>query len=392
MHHQAHSGWAVTNSEVSQEIHGSFSEFTEGEWNSLERGDFIFADLRFLLALERTGCLGRRTGWHPRIVAVRSAGELIGAMPLFDKSNSYGEYIFDWAWAQAAEASGVDYYPKSLSAIPFTPATGPKLLLSKSLRKAEVASRGLIDACLREANGKSSSHLLFVTETEAENLAASGYLLRHSFQFHWRNRGWKSFDEFLSALRSKRRKEIQRERSTVSLTDLKIERLTGDALNPAHAEVMYKFYRSTIEKMGGHPYLTRDFFAQIFSTMKDSILFVLASTANGEPVAGALNFFSGSTLFGRYWGCVEDYKQLHFEICYYQAIDWAIQNNISLFEAGAQGEHKFNRGFLPALTLSCHWVNDPYLREAIADFLEREKKSIASLFKDYQDHDPFQRT
>ncbi len=372
-------------------VHESFSDFDETEWNSLERGDFIFADHRFLTALEKSHCLGQRTGWFPHLIAARKNGRLVGALPVFEKTNSYGEYIFDWAWANAAEQIGIDYYPKYVAAIPFTPATGPKFLLSADSGEAAEAREGLLQKLENDAKTKSSLHFLFETADGADRLRERSFLIRHSFQYHWRNRGWSSFTDFLGALRSKRRSEIRRERETVAKSEIKISCLTGAELKPEHATIMHRFYLSTIQKMGGHPYLTKDFFADTFARMQDSILFVLAETPSGEPIAGAVNFFKGASLYGRYWGCSDDYKNLHFEVCYYQAIEWCLKHGFELFEAGAQGEHKFNRGFTPHLTYSAHEIHEPRLREAVADFLEREKQSIDDLFTDYKTHDPFQR-
>ncbi len=372
-------------------VHESFSDFEELEWNALVRGDFVFADHRFLAALESGGCLGKRTGWFPKILAARIDGRIIGVLLVFEKTNSYGEYIFDWAWANAAEHAGIAYYPKLVAAIPFTPATGPKFLLSEVTLEAELAREALLQAVKDLTRFKSSIHFLFETVDETEILRERSYLIRHSFQYHWRNRGWKTFADFLGALRSKRRSEIRRERQTVADSGIQIRCLTGGELTSEHAEIMHAFYLSTIEKMGAHPYLTKDFFVQVFSSMKDSILFVLAETPEGLPIAGALNFYRGSSLYGRYWGCSDDFKHLHFEVCYYQAIDWALARGIQLFEAGAQGEHKFNRGFTPHLTYSAHEIAQPGLRKAIADFLEHEKKSIDDLFADYKTHDPFSR-
>lgn len=377
--------------DLTVQILTSFSEVKASEWNSLVRGDFIFADHRFLLALEESGSIGPRTGWFPKIVVAREGGKLTGAIPLFEKTNSYGEYIFDWAWAGAAQQIGLDYYPKLVAAIPFTPATGPKFLLSPDSQKASRAREAILQRCHSEAEGLSSLHFLFSTPEEIEILRERSLLIRHSFQYHWRNRGWSTFDDFLAAFKSKRRQEIRRERNTIAASGLKISCLTGDQLNESHAQVMHAFYLSTLEKMGGHPYLTREFFVQVFTTMSESILFVLAQTADGQPVAGAVNFFGSKSLFGRYWGCVDEFKNLHFEVCYYQAIEWALARGYQLFEAGAQGEHKFNRGFTPHLTLSAHEINEPRLRSAISDFLEREKMSIDNLFAEYAEHDPFKK-
>jgi predicted N-acyltransferase len=376
---------------VVSSVHESFSDFTESEWNALERGDFVFGDHRFLAALENSGCLGRRTGWFPQIQAVRIKDRLVGALPVFKKTNSYGEYIFDWAWANAAEHAGLAYYPKLVAAIPFTPATGPKFFLSQNTHEAAAARELLLTSAQTAARSWSSLHFLFETPLETEALREKSFLIRHSFQYHWHNRGWTTFEDFLSALRSKRRSEIRRERSVVEKSGVTISRLTGDALTPEHAEMMAAFYLSTIRKMGGQNYLTKEFFKDVFLRMKDSLLFVFAQSSSGEPIAGALNFYRGRTLFGRYWGCVDDFKNLHFEVCYYQAIDWCLERGFELFEAGAQGEHKFNRGFTPHLTLSAHEIHHPGLRSAVSDFLESEKVSIDEIFKDYRLHDPFQR-
>jgi predicted N-acyltransferase len=371
-------------------IHESFSDFSEAEWNQLVLGDFVFADHRFLTALERSRCLGRRTGWFPKIYACRTGpaegNQLLGVLPVFVKTNSYGEYIFDWAWANAADQVGFNYYPKTVAAIPFTPATGAKILTTDA-----GAREALLKSTLGDSHSTSSFHFLFETPEETELLRERSFLIRHSFQYHWRNRGWKSFDEFLQALRSKRRAEIKRERSRVTESGVSISCLTGDELTPDHAHIMTTFYRSTIEKMGGQSYLTAEFFIDVFERMKDSILFVYATDGDARPVAGALNFYRGRSIYGRYWGCLDDYKNLHFEVCYYQAIEWCVARGFELFEAGAQGEHKFNRGFVPHLTLSAHEIYEPRLRDAISDFLEREKVSIDELFKEYKTHDPFQR-
>lgn len=379
-------------------IETSFEAFDQDEWNRLTRGDFIFADHRFLRALEQSGSIGTRTGWLPRILTLRDRdrdrdrGSLIGALLLFERSNSYGEYIFDWSWANAYQSTGLAYYPKLTAAVPFTPATGPKFLLHPNA-PSETQSR-LLRAAREHLNQEnfSSLHFLFTPESESRALAENGLLIRHSFQYHWRNRGYASFDDFLSALRRKRRYEIRREREAAARLPVRIERFTGATLQPEHAQAMYGFYRSTIHKMGGIPYLTRSFFEQIFATLKDHILYVQASDASGAsetPVAGALNFHSGHTLFGRYWGSSEEMRHLHFEVCYYQAIEWAIENGIELFEAGAQGEHKFSRGFLPTLCLSAHDIRDSRFRLAIEAFIEDEKEQIQAYFDAMAEHDPY---
>lgn len=378
---------------VSQTI----EDIPEAQWKRVEPLDFPFATYSFLKSLEKSGSIGERTGWIPFYLSEWEQDELSGAMILFAKTNSYGEYIFDWAWANAYANSGLDYYPKFVSAIPFTPATGPKILLrsSKSVNRPQLidgTTARLIAAAdaLMNRTGASSAHALFISEKDFAGFESAGYFLRHSFQFHWRNNNYVSFDSFLAALTSKRRKEILRERRQVEKANVTIERLSGSQLTEDHADIMYQFYLSTIDKMGGHDYLTHEFYRQAFASMKDSILFVLARDRNtGRPVAGALNYFGSETLYGRNWGCLADYKSLHFELCYYQGIEFAIERGFHLFEAGAQGEHKLSRGFLPTLTYSAHKIVHPQLGRAIQSFVDREKDEIAKAFKVYNEHSPF---
>jgi predicted N-acyltransferase len=376
------------------EVTDSILPIPEVAWNTLLEGDFIFADHRFLAALEQSGSLGRRTGWHPRYLVAKRGSEIIGALPLFAKANSYGEYIFDWAWANAAEQAGDTYYPKLVSAIPFTPASGAKFLLHPKLTAPERigVQQQLLKAAeeMLEVIEARSLHFLFITPGEAESLQEQGYMIRHSFQYHWKNEGWQNFDEFLGSLRSKRRSEIRRERAGAHSHGLTFKTLSGDDLTPEVAQLMTRLYRSQIQKMGGAAYLAPEFFAIVFEKLKKHIVFMVAYKGD-DAVAGALNFRKGQTLYGRYWGCFEEFKNLHFELCYYRAIDWGLLNGIELFEAGAQGEHKFNRGFRPSLTLSAHRLENVDLARAVGAFISEEKKGLAELFEDYREHDPFQR-
>lgn len=381
---------------MTPEIYHSFKEISREDWQALVPESFPFASYDFLSALETTGCLGRRTGWVPVIAVLRPAivgHGITAALVAFIKNNSYGEYIFDFAWAQAHEASGAQYYPKIVSAIPFTPATGPKLLFAAELPTA--ARQNAADALLTaladfaKKTGSSSEHFLFIPEDQIPYFKPPAYFLRHSFQFHWRNAGYKNFEDFLASLKGKRRREIVRERSQVAKVGLKIERLTGAKLTAEHGQIMYQFYLSTLDKMSGMNYLTPEFFTTVFTTMKDNILFVLATNDDGMPVAGALNFYGNSTLFGRQWGCLEEYKSLHFELCYYQGIEFAIEKKFTLFEAGAQGEHKFQRGFLPSLTYSAHQVHHTQMDVAIRNHVDYEKSQIKAMIVDYMEHSPF---
>lgn len=373
----------------------SIAEISSEAWDLLAPESFPFASYSFLRALETTGCVGDRTGWFPQYFTVWEGAVLNGALLAFVKSNSYGEYIFDFAWADAYARTGLDYYPKVVSAIPFTPATGPKLLIAEALeseRRSKVQE--ILIAALREfvASQKMSSfHALFITEDEKVAFENQGFMIRHSYQYHWKNDRFANFSEFLLRLRSKRRKEILREREQVKMSGVTITRLTGADLKPEHAEIMHRFYTDTVSKRGGFEYLTRRFFHEIFRTLADRILLVLAHNSEGTAVAGALNYYGGATLFGRNWGCLEDYKSLHFELCYYQGIEFAIEKGLKLFEAGAQGEHKFQRGFMPSLTLSAHHFENQALKKPISDFIENEAEGIETLFAEYRAHTPFSR-
>jgi uncharacterized protein len=374
------------------EVLGSIGDVQAADWNALT-GGYVFADHVFLKTLEDSHSVGERTGWFPQYLLMRENGRLVGAVPFFLKTNSYGEYIFDWSWAQAAETSGLAYYPKLVAAIPFTPATGPRFFIHPSKTGAGVDAKLIVAAEeLARQTGSHSLHFLFIEKAQTENLASHGYSIRHSFQYHWENQGWPDFESFLGSLRSKRRKEIIRERASAKSSGLRIRTLSGEELTPAHGQLMSRLYRSTTEKMGGYPYLTPRFFELLYERMKHEILFVLAEDPSGEAVAGALNFKSGKTLFGRYWGCLEEYRHLHFELCYYRAIDWALQNGVERFEAGAQGEHKFNRGFRPRLCLSGHRMLHSGLSRAVVAFIEGEKAAIAGLLESYRARDPFNRS
>lgn len=334
------------------QIFGSITEIGSDAWTRLERHEFPFASYEFLEALEVASCLGRRTGWSPAYITAHAGDKLAGAMVWFLKTNSYGEYIFDFAWADAHHRFGVHYYPKLVCAIPFTPVTGPKIFVAADFpesQKVEVRQALLkSSAQLGIKEDSSSSHALFIAEDEIPMFEDAGFFIRHSYQFHWKNQS-------------------------------------------EHAATMYQFYHSTTNKMGGHAYLTPEFFKRVFLTMRDQILFVLARDLEGRAVAGALNYFSPTTLFGRHWGCFDDYQGLHFELCYYQGIEFAIEQNLKGFEAGAQREHKFHRGFLPTLTYSAHQIEHSILGTAIRDHVAQEKRLIQEAFSDYQSHTPFHR-
>jgi uncharacterized protein len=364
-------------------------------WRSLEPRGFPFFDFEFLRALERSGSIGRRSGWSPAYLVYKEGESVLGALCLYLKTDSYGEYIFDWEWARAYQQYGLPYYPKLVAAVPFTPATGPKLLLRSDV---DVTDRARVTKALLEAAEDlgteyrvSSSHALYLPEHELDEFTRRGFTVRHSLQFHWRNQGYETFSNYLGALSGKRRRQILRERRQLEDGDLKISHLTGDALLPEHAALMYEFYLATLDGKWGVPYLNRAFFDEVFRAMKDRTLLILARNRADRPVAGALFFLKDGSLFGRYWGAKEQRRNLHFELCYYQAIDFAIEQGFELLEAGAQGEHKLARGFLPSLTYSAHKIRDPAFGRAIGAYIESEKQMLQNVMEEYASHDPYKR-
>jgi len=362
----------------------SLSSLAQPAWQRLTPPDFPFTDYEFLLALEQSECVGEDAGWIPHYLV-----EPEGASFLYLKNNSYGEYIFDWAWADAYHRHGMAYFPKLVSAIPFTPATGPKLLFSPVADRDAVAARLLLAAKKKtEEQNASSLHYLFLTREELSYFEREEFLIRHSFQYHWKNREYGSFDDFLSVLKSRKRKQILKERREAQGNGINIMRLSGEALKPEHAGIFHGFYLSTVEKMGASAYLNLDFFRRVFETMKKEIILILAEE-RGQPVAGALYFEKGSSLFGRYWGASKELPYLHFELCYYQPIEYAIGKGLKAVEAGAQGEHKVARGFLPELTYSAHWIRHPAFREAIGRFIDEEKLAIEAHFAAWKEHSPY---
>lgn len=362
-------------------------------WRDIEPPDFPFFDYEFLRALESSGSVGDGTGWTPVYLVCREGEDLLGALCTYAKTDSYGEYIFDWDWAHAYHRNGLSYYPKLVCAVPFTPATGPRILLHPGLQEADRAAvtDALFDGAdrLGDELNVSSTHALFVPEDEIHEFEERGFAIRHSLQFHWRNRGYAEFQDYLDAMTSKRRRQISRERRQLEDENLHIERFTGKELSREHARTMYRLYVRTFDKKWGMPYLTQAFFEEAFRTMGDRTLLVLARDESGWPIAGALNFFKRRSLFGRYWGVAEERRNLHFELCYYQAIEFAIEREMKLFEAGAQGEHKLARGFLPSVTYSAHDIRHPAFRRAIENYIAEERDYLAETVTEYNRHDPY---
>jgi predicted N-acyltransferase len=346
-------------------------------WDACAGAGNPFLAHAFLTALEESGSVGGDSGWLPRPILVEdAAGELLAAAPLYLKSHSYGEYVFDQGWAQAYERAGGRYYPKLQLAVPFTPVPGPRLLVrpgSETVRARALLVEGLA-AAARQLE-VSSLHATFLEPPDAEALAGAGWLLRHGYQFHWRNEGYSGFEDFLARLNSRKRKAIRKERREVAESGVRLLRLTGDAIEPRHWAAFFRCYIATSEHKWGWPYLTRRFFERLGEKARDRVLLVMAED-RGRLVAGALNLIGGDRLYGRNWGAEGDYRFLHFEACYYQAIEFAIERGLAVVEAGAQGEHKIQRGYLPVETASAHWIAEPGFRKAVVDFLRRETPAV----------------
>lgn len=366
--------------------HPSISGIDADLWDGLGDGN-PFTSHRFLLALEQSGSVGPGTGWQPLHVTLEAGGKVVGAAPLYAKSHSQGEYIFDHAWAQAYARAGGQYYPKLQCAVPFTPATGLRLLSREpAVRRALLSA--MTQVC--ERAGCSGVHVTFCTDAEAALAEPAGYLPRMTEQFHWLNRDYTSFDDFLAQLSSRKRKAIRKERARAQSFGGAIRQLTGDDLRPEHWDAFWNFYQDTGSRKWGQPYLTRAFFDHIHQTMRDDILLVLAER-DGQPIAGALNFIGPEALYGRYWGCVEDHSFLHFELCYHQAIDYAIAHGLARVEAGAQGEHKLARGYEPVPIHSLHWVADPGFSRALEHYLDQEREAMGQEIAAMADWTPFRK-
>jgi len=351
-----------------------------------------FVSHAFFSSLEASGSAAPRTGWGPRHLLARLDGAIAGIVPCYLKSHSQGEYVFDRGWADAYERAGGRYYPKLQASVPFTPATGPRLLIRNGVDREVIGTAlagGLVALC--EATKASSVHVTFARETEAKHLAGHGFLQRNDQQFHWHNQGYGSFDDFLSSLNSRHRKAIKRERREAVASDITIHALTGSDITEDAWDAFFTFYMETGSRKWGRPYLTRAFFSLIGESMAEDVLLVMARR-NGRWIAGAINFIGSDTLFGRNWGAIEHHPFLHFEVCYYQAIDFAIKRGLKVVEAGAQGEHKLARGYLPQTTYSAHYIADPDLRRAISDYLKRERAYVAEAGRELTEAAPFRKT
>lgn len=379
------------NSEVSHyrmRLHDSLSEIGQVNWDELlklQAKPNPFLSYAFLHALHESGSASDKTGWTPRFIGLWDDQKLVAAMPLYEKTHSYGEYVFDWAWANAYHQHGVAYYPKLLSAIPFTPIEGSRLFA-----RNEKAQAALIEnlQAITQSGLYSSSHLLFTTEAEIDVLQQAGFMARQGVQFHWENQNYRDFDDFLMHLDAKKRKNIRAERRKVQEAHIQFEHRRGPNISQEDWEFFKQCYDKTYAEHRSSPYLNLDFFLRIGQTMPEHLYLIIA-TKDNKRIAAALFIYDSHTIYGRYWGSLEYHPCLHFETAYYQALDFCIAEKIQIFEGGAQGEHKLARGFLPRKTFSAHHLNEPAFADAVANFLQREQGGIENYIDELNEHSPF---
>lgn len=374
------------------EVHDNLQSVDSVAWNRLNPSDNPFLRFEFLSALENNDCLGQRHGWFPRYFLQYSDNdELVAAVPAYIKTNSYGEFVFDWTWAEAYQKHARPYYPKMVVSVPYTPVTGARMLISADVDYTETAralQQSVRDFCKNQK--LSSLHWLFTLPHETDLLEADGLLRRLGCQYHWKNDNYGCFDDFLSCLRAKKRKQIKRERRRSSEQGIELTCKHGNELSDREIALMHHYYASTFDKKWGEASLTSGFFQEVARTMGESIVVVFASKSS-QIVACSIMFRSRDSLFGRYWGCDEDYNSLHFETCFYRGIDYCIANKLLRFEPGAQGEHKIWRGFLPTRTWSAHWIADPQFRDAIAHYLVQEGEMMEAQWEHLMRYSPFHR-
>jgi len=373
------------------DVVSSLGEVPAAAWNALAGSSDPFLRHEFLYGLERHRCLDDH-GWYPQHLLAHDGERLVGALPLYARDNSQGEFVFDWSWAEAWQRAGGRYYPKLVTAVPFTPVAGRRLLLDETAATAAAIAQALIAGAraLAVQIDASSWHCLFPVDAQLPLLEGEDLLLREGCQYHWYNAGYADFDAFLASLSSKRRKEIRRERREIADSGLHIELLEGAAITPAHWRIFHRFYRDTFARKWGEPRLTLAFMQSLSETLPEAPVLLLARDGE-EYVAGAFALRGGDTLYGRHWGCTRYVRHLHFELCYYRCIDYAIAHGLAHFDAGAQGEHKVPRGFMPVRTWSVHWLRDPGFRRAVADFLRRETLAVDAYVEDVAAHTAYPR-
>ena len=375
---------------ITIKVINSIDQVDAVEWDACAGSENPFVSHAFLNALEQSGAVHAETGWAPHhLIMVDQSNRLYGAAPLYLKSHSQGEYVFDHGWADAYERAGGRYYPKLISAVPFTPVTGPRLLVRPDALASEVEASlcaGMIE--LAERYQISSIHVTFLPESQRSSLAGADFFVRHSHQYHWMKRDYKSFDDFLANLTSRRRKTIRKERERIASAGITFEAHTGAALTSRHWDTFYEFYTNTYDRKWGFPYLNREFFEYVNDTMAEHIV-LFTAYEDGQPIAGAFNLLGSNAIYGRNWGCSHRYKFLHFEACYYQAIDFAIAHGLDRVEAGTQGPHKIQRGYEPVQTYSAHWIRDSSFRNAVENFLQREKEMESDEMGYLREHTPF---
>jgi uncharacterized protein len=382
-----------TGEPITLTVHGAMREIAAAEWDACAGGGNPTVSHVFLNALEESGSATARSGWAPQHLAFRDrAGRLLGAVPMYLKSHSYGEYVFDWGWADAYERAGGRYYPKLLAAVPFTPVPGPRLLVAPDAPSAtkDHLIAGLVE--LVRQRKLSSVHVNFPETEDVTRFAEAGFLQRVGQQFHWTNQGYRDFEDYLSALNHRKRKAVKKERrEALAGGEIAIELLTGSDLTEKAWDAFYRLYLGTSDRKWGQAYLTRRFFSMIGERMPDNIVLFMARRAR-DYIAGAFNLLGRDTIYGRNWGAHREYRFLHFECCYYQAIEFACQHGLQRVEAGAQGPHKLQRGYLPVPTYSAHWIPDPSFRRAVAQFLARERDMVEQKIDHLADYSPFRHT
>jgi uncharacterized protein len=377
-----------TSAEVTLRVVDSLDSVPAQQWNALETSGNPFLRHEFLLALERTGCVGAATGWTPcHLLLQTSDGGIEAALPLYSKSNSWGEFVFDWSWARAYAQAGLQYYPKLISMPPFTPATGPRLL-AKTQEARERMAVALIEYA--RAQRVSSAHVLFVSDADRAAFGSRDYLWRKDCQFHWHNRGYASFEAFLATFRSEKRKKALRERRRVQENGIAFRTLAGEEMDARLWDIVFGFSAGTFAVRGHEHYLSVEFFRSISAALPGAVV-VKVAEYQGTPIATAIFFRGGDTLYGRYWGAAAEFHSLHFETCYYQGIEYCIEQGLRRFEPGTQGEHKVPRGFEPTPTWSAHWIADPRFRRAIDSYLQQEHAAVDEYMRDISLHTPFKR-